>query len=380
MPTLFFADLVRELANEGGTGPLLPAGALPGHRRFVDAVPVDTSFHYAIAGIAEPGEWEVGSGRIGGDGRLLRDAVAASSNGGAPVDFGAGLKTIALTVGAGWFAAREAGEAALAAVIAAKPPIAATAGSAAEPAIGFAGDGNSGLFNPAADTVAISTGGFERMRLTATGLLGIGTNAPAASIHVKTSGSNPARLQLDNGAGHQWGLQVHPSFDLFQIYRAGTLTLQVSSSQFRPGTDNMMACGWPTERWSVVYSATGTINTSDARDKVWRGAPTAAELRAARRIAGEIGAYQWTEAIAAKGAGAARMHFGVRAQAVWAIMADEGLVDPIGADGRPGATPYGFLCFDEWDGGSRFGVRPDELALFLIAAQEARLAALEAGA
>jgi len=39
----------------------------------------------------------------------------------------------------------------------------------------------------------------------------------------------------------------------------------------------------------------------------------------------------------------------------------------------PGRTPYAFLCFDRWqdDAGGwhdRFGVRSDQLALFLIAA------------
>lgn len=104
MPTPFFADLVRELCQEGGTGPLTPAGAVPGHRRFVDAVPADTSFHYAVAGIARPEQWEIGLGRIDAGGRLQRDSISASSNGSAPVDFAAGLKTIALTVCAGWFA------------------------------------------------------------------------------------------------------------------------------------------------------------------------------------------------------------------------------------------------------------------------------------
>ena len=46
MPTPFFADLVREIAQEGGTGPLMPTGAVPGHRRFADAVPADTGFYY----------------------------------------------------------------------------------------------------------------------------------------------------------------------------------------------------------------------------------------------------------------------------------------------------------------------------------------------
>src|SRR3546814_7183771 len=52
---------------------------------------------------------------------------------------------------------------------------------------------------------------------------------------------------------------------------------------------------------------------------------SAAELAAAARIARELGFYCWNDAIAAKGADGARRHFGVRAQAVWAIMAEEGL-------------------------------------------------------
>ena len=75
MPSLFFADLVRERCHEGGAGALTPAGALPGHRAFADAVPADTSFHYAIAGIAFADEWEVGTGRIDGAGRLAAAAA-----------------------------------------------------------------------------------------------------------------------------------------------------------------------------------------------------------------------------------------------------------------------------------------------------------------
>ncbi len=165
-----------------------------------------------------------------------------------------------------------------------------------------------------------------------------------------------------------------------------------------PLGDNVQALGLGSFRWSTIYAGTGTINTSDEREKTWRGAMTAAELVAAKRIAGELGFYQWNDAIAEKGADEARYHFGVRAQAVWAIMADEGLVDPIDEDGKPGDTPYAFLCYDEWQqsaavldrddnviaperpAGSKFGLRLDQLSLFLIAAQEARLAALEAAA
>lgn len=176
---------------------------------------------------------------------------------------------------------------------------------------------------------------------------------------------------------------------------SGAVKLLSSSANFRPGGDNSQALGWSGFRWSTVFAATGTINTSDAREKEWRGGLTDAELRAARRIAAELGFYRWLDAIAEKG-DEARYHFGVRAQQVWSIMADEGLVDPIGEDGLPGSTPYAFLCFDAWEeapavigaddevmqeavaAGNRFGLRPDQLVLFLIAAQEQRLAALEA--
>ncbi|MHA4838643.1 tail fiber domain-containing protein [Sphingopyxis sp. MSC1_008] len=158
----------------------------------------------------------------------------------------------------------------------------------------------------------------------------------------------------------------------------------VTAGHFQPAVDNVHSLGGAGNRTTVVYAATGTINTSDAREKAWRGAADAAEVRAGRRIIAELGFYQWNDAIAAKSADDARYHFGVRAQRVWEIMADEDLIDPIDAEGRPGATPYAFLCWDAWEAGDeagdRFGIRPDQLTLFLIAAQEARLAALEAAA
>lgn len=159
-------------------------------------------------------------------------------------------------------------------------------------------------------------------------------------------------------------------------------------SSFIPGTDNSFTNGSGSNRWSVIYAATGTINTSDDTEKTWRGSPSTAEIAAARRIISELGFFQWNDAIEEKGDGA-RYHFGVRAQAVWSIMADEGLIGAMDESETPDSA-YAFLCYDEWDAlppqgeepgrtaGSRFGIRPDQLALFLIAAQEARIAALEA--
>lgn len=103
---LFFADLVREQCFATGIGDLTLAGAVPGHRRFADAVPPAARFHYCIAGVTHPGEWETGEGELGSGDTLLRLALASSS-GGELVDFSPGLKTVALTVAADWFERQE---------------------------------------------------------------------------------------------------------------------------------------------------------------------------------------------------------------------------------------------------------------------------------
>jgi hypothetical protein len=104
--SLFFADLVRETSRGTGTGDLALAGPVAGHRRFADAVPPGARFHYCIAGVTHAGEWETGEGEIGSGGSLVRLPLASSAAG-AAVEFSPGLKTVALTVGAAWFAARD---------------------------------------------------------------------------------------------------------------------------------------------------------------------------------------------------------------------------------------------------------------------------------
>ena len=52
------------------------------------------------------------------------------------------------------------------------------AGTAALPAITTSGDTNTGIFFPAADTIAFTEGGAEAMRITSAGDVGIGTTSP----------------------------------------------------------------------------------------------------------------------------------------------------------------------------------------------------------
>ena len=59
------------------------------------------------------------------------------------------------------------------------------AGTAALPAITTTGDTNTGMFFPAADTIAFAEGGVEAMRLNSSGNVGIGTSSPTAKLHVQ---------------------------------------------------------------------------------------------------------------------------------------------------------------------------------------------------
>jgi hypothetical protein len=58
------------------------------------------------------------------------------------------------------------------------------AGSAAAPSITTTGDTNTGIFFPAADTIAFTEGGVEAARFDSSGNLGIGTSSPSAKLHV----------------------------------------------------------------------------------------------------------------------------------------------------------------------------------------------------
>jgi hypothetical protein len=61
-------------------------------------------------------------------------------------------------------------------------------GSAATPAIRGT-DANTGIFFPAADTIAFSEGGAEAMRIDSSGNVGIGTSSPSQKLNVSGSGS-----------------------------------------------------------------------------------------------------------------------------------------------------------------------------------------------
>lgn len=268
--------------------------------------------------------------------------------------------------------------------------ITAALGSVSAPGFTFTGDTNTGIYSPSADTIRIATGGANRVSVKSDGKVGVGTINPVRELQVYNSTNarmicatddrndgffvTPAVGMVATSSVTAFGSMSNHAVE-FWINGGARMVLETGGA-LRSGSDNAYSLGTAPYRWSVVYAGTGTINTSDARDKTWRGGLNAAEKAAARDIIAEIGIFQWNDAIAEKGDDA-RLHIGARAQVVWGIMARHGLVDPIGKDGLPtGKCPYAFLCFDTWEAdesaglaaGSRYGLRTDQLALFLIGA------------
>jgi hypothetical protein len=76
------------------------------------------------------------------------------------------------------------------------------AGSAAAPALTRFGDDNTGIFFPAADTIAFAEGGAEAMRIDSSGNLLVGTTASFASEKLSVFGSTFNDLAAGNGSGN----------------------------------------------------------------------------------------------------------------------------------------------------------------------------------
>jgi hypothetical protein len=80
-------------------------------------------------------------------------------------------------------------------------------GAVGTPSITFTGDLNTGFWSPTADTIAVSTGGSERLRIDSSGRLGLGTSTPGAALDVVggTAGSlNAPAVFIENNKFLTW--------------------------------------------------------------------------------------------------------------------------------------------------------------------------------
>jgi len=238
-------------------------------------------------------------------------------------------------------------------------------------------------------------------------------------VFIQSNATNGRSFVLGNAASMSTTRKTHVSFEVdgselasiwaspqdigtgrhsvgIDIYDSGaeTWTPEViwdgSGRSYRPITDNVWRVGSASKRWSEIFAANATINTSDAREKQQIRDLSKSEKRVAVALKSQIRAFKWNDSVKKKGDGA-RIHFGAIAQEVEDAFRAEGL-DP---------EDYSLLCYDEWEetpeviesyeaeyddsgkitkeagrkiiqeyepAGNRYGVRYEELFAFIISA------------
>jgi hypothetical protein len=198
-------------------------------------------------------------------------------------------------------------------------------------------------------------------------------NGGAVSLWASAYGYNYTWMQgiQDDGSNNLKEIRINPL--------GGGVIIGATGSGLFPNSDNTQPLGAAGGRWSVVYAGTGTINTSDEREKQDIASLDAAEKRVAVALKALVKKFRFNDAVVNKGDDA-RIHVGVIAQEVIAAFKSEGL-DPM---------RYALVCYDEWAdkyedvyddegkatgeqvlvtaAGNRYGVRYEELLAFIISA------------
>jgi len=172
----------------------------------------------------------------------------------------------------------------------------------------------------------------------------------AAGADVGSIGSSGGDLVIGNG---DVGLYFYDGADAILPWNNSTGGV----------SDNAIALGVGSFRFSQFFAATGSINTSDRNEKQDIEELSDAEKRVAVAAKSLLRKYRWKSAVAEKGDDA-RIHFGIIAQDLQDAFTAEGL----------DAARYGMWCSDTWtdeDTGeerTRLGVRYSELLAFIISA------------
>lgn len=114
----------------------------------------------------------------------------------------------------------------------------------------------------------------ERMRISSQGYLGINNSNPSYPLHVtglsKLDGILIGSSTIDYSATNaSLAYKVAASYThTFQV--SGSPSLLYNGTALYPSTDNTVALGSSSNRFSTVYSFSGVVNTSDESLKVWK--------------------------------------------------------------------------------------------------------------
>jgi hypothetical protein len=202
------------------------------------------------------------------------------------------------------------------------------AGTVSAPAITTSGDTNTGIFFPAADTIAFAEGGVEAMRINGSANVGIGTTSPTSKFEVNGNcnlgGSSGVRVAI--GGAFVAGQAEVFSQDAVRlgVGTAGSQPLSFytnSSERARISEVGGFSVGTTSDPGAGAINATGNITAFFSSDRTLkeniRDIPDA--LNKACAIGGKL--FDWTDAYIEKHGGAdgyfvQKADFGVIAQDV----------------------------------------------------------------
>jgi len=195
------------------------------------------------------------------------------------------------------------------------------------------------------------------------GTLSVANNDPILQFYDADAGADEKRYFFSGSGGQLFCQFVNDAGSAaniaFSLVRSGYAVASCNfGAKLLPTSDASFDLGSASARWGTVYAATGTINTSDAREKTALAPIPDGVKRAVKRVIAGVGVFKRCDAVAAKGE-AARLHIGVTAQGVEAAFAAEG----------EDARAWALFCADETeDGGERLGLRHDQLFMLALAA------------
>ncbi|MEA3044591.1 MAG: hypothetical protein QOH47_2429 [Sphingomonadales bacterium] len=182
---------------------------------------------------------------------------------------------------------------------------------------------------------------------TSSGNVGVGTANPLAKLVVSNAAAegveivpgttaNTSLVQFYNrNAGAYDAARYSASSHSFYISGAASVSIN-ASGHILPAADNAQDLGSASFRARTLYAGTGTINTSDEREKEQIGRIPDEWLDAWGEV--EWCRFKFRDAVAEKG-DAARWHIGAVAQRVRDVFKSRGL----------DALAIGLLCYDKWE-------------------------------
>jgi len=288
---LVLKDRVLESSTSTGTGTFTLTGAQTGYQSFT-AIGNGNTTYYTIQGKNTDGtltgEWEVGVGTWSTGNTLSRDTVLESSNSNNLVVFSVGDKDVFCDLPAekvsptdvlGTMAYQNANAVNITGGI-----VDVDAGTAALPTLGTTGDPNTGIFFPAADTIAFTIGGNESARFNSSGNFGVGTTNASFLTQIQASASAGVggQLNLRNSAARAIGnssrLSFSPNLDYSSTFIGGYIEgLDTTGSAtndcalvFGSGSG-----GAPTEKMRLTASGNlGLGTTPSAWTSSWKALQT----------------------------------------------------------------------------------------------------------